>query len=162
MSAINSTPQGPTAETNPVPLSLPDLSKATDAERPKLELEILKLRLDIHKWRADEYRSRYEGLRTLEWNTILQMYAGYAAIAVAFNYVHGLPEFHGYRPLAWLAITGTLIFYLASRYLSYRIQERLVRFDQTQDNYAEKVSKELHIEPPKPGGSSLHHQYYWT
>ena len=90
-------------------MKLPDLSGVSPGDRAKLEWEILKVRVDTYKWRADEYRNRYEGLRTLEWNTILQMYAGYAAIALTFKYLHEAIKVNP-RSLIWSAVIITTAF----------------------------------------------------
>lgn len=144
-------------------LRVPDfngISNSVDAT--KLQLDILNCRVDTYKWQADEYRSRYEGQRTLEWNTIVQIYVGYTAIALSFNYIHSLPQFHDLHPVTWTAMAATSVFYLASRYLSYRIQERLVLFNETQENYTKQLRKWLSIHSPAPGTRSLRHPYYWT
>ncbi|HEY6250150.1 MAG TPA: hypothetical protein VI685_09315, partial [Candidatus Angelobacter sp.] len=150
-----------------MPLELPELPDTTDAaatEQYKLKFDAFKLQVEACKLRAEEYRVRYEALRTLEWNTILQIYAGYTAISLAFNYVYVQPSarFHGSYSVALLAIIATCVFYFAGRYLSYRIQERLIRFNETQENYMHELSTALRVSPPKPGTGSLGHQYFWT
>jgi len=119
-----------------------------------------KAQIDLFKYRADEFRDRYESMRTLEWNIIFQTYAGYAAIAVAFKYIRS--ESPDQKLVSVLAMLGTTILYLASRYLAFRIQERLLRFDQIRDNYMDQLHSALHIPPPAPDVKSLGHPYYWT
>lgn len=142
---------------------LPDCSSSEKVDRYKLDFELWMLKVENCKLRAEEYRVRYEGLRTLEWNTILQIYTGYAAIALVFNYLTDGPgRFQDSLLFAWVAIFVTCGFYIASRYLSYRIQERLVRFGETLENYMKHLDTVLHTPSPNPGTAALGHQYYWT
>jgi hypothetical protein len=125
------------------------------------QIECYKLRVDLYKFRAEEYRGRYESMRNLEWKVLFQVYAGFAAIAVAFTYVREHELGHD-KVVSLLAMVVTLIFYAAARYLSFRIQERLIRFNQTLENYLAELDSALQISRPNPGTDSLGHQYYWT
>ena len=146
----------PTGAVAPAMDKLPDCSVvADDTDRYKLQFELYKLRIE-------EYHNRYESMRALEWRLLFQVYAGYAAIAFAFKYLNASGEFPNSKLVAWLAIFATLIFYLASRYLTYRIQERLIKFDETRERYMAESGSALHVHEPRPGTDSLGHKYYWT
>src|SRR5271165_2259298 len=70
-------------------------------------------KIHIYKLRADDWRSRYEGMRDLEWKVLIQVYAGYAAIAVSFaNLSHPAPKLLSI--LTVLAMVFTLLFYIDS------------------------------------------------
>lgn len=124
---------------------------------PGPEIECYKLQVDLYKFRAAEYRGRYEAMRNLEWKILFQGYAGYAAIAIAFTYVQGNIG-HG-KVVSSLAMSATVVFYLGSRYLGYRIQERLIKFNETLKNCLAELGNSLNLSDPHP---SLGHQYYWT
>ena len=121
-----------------------------------------KLRLDMYKLRAEEYRKRYESMRSLEWKVLFQVYAGYAAIAVAFYRLIEGQRFDHSGVVAGLAISATAIFYLASRYLNYRIEERLINFNETYLSYLDVMQSSLEVDKQGPGTSALGGKYYWT
>ena len=111
--------------------------------------------------RAKEYRERYEGMRSLEWQTLVQTYAGYAAIGVAFQKASAsFTDCNSSWVVRCFAITATLIFLVAMYYLHYRIEERLIVFDETYEFYMQ----ELHGQPESQhsGTHNLGHQYFWT
>jgi hypothetical protein len=55
-----------------------------------------------------------------------------------------------------------MIFYAASRYLAYRIQERMIRFERTRDTYFREMESAYHIHKAIAGTDGLGHQFYWT
>lgn len=112
--------------------------------------------LEYSRSRAKEYRERYEGMRTLEWQTLLQTYAGYAAIAVAFQSADG--RFHDAASFRYAAMWATLVFAAAMQYLLYRIQERLITFDQKYELYVNQTRGPKAHEIP----DHLGHLYFWT
>lgn len=118
---------------------------------------------DLYKLRAEEYRSRYESMRALEWNTLLQVYAGYGAIALSYGHLAELfkdDSFH-IGVISSIAMAGTICFYCAGRYMTYRIQERLMRFNGVYGQYMKAMHDSLDLDilevsPP------LKHRYFWT
>lgn len=115
-----------------------------------------------YRLRAKEYRERYEGMRTLEWQTLLQTYAGYGAIAVAFQQGHSYLGAYDW----WVrcgAMVVTMLFFVKMQYLHYRIEERLITF---QSNYVRYTKQELvgkdECEEQGWGTSKLGHQFFWT
>ena len=118
---------------------------------------------EFHQSRAKEYRERYEGMRNLEWQTLVQTYAGYAAIAVAFHKAsERFIDCHSAWPVRSVAMTATLIFFAAMCYLHYRIEERLITFDETYEFYVKKLHGQGEDPDPGPGTRNLGHQFFWT
>jgi len=134
---------------------LPDISHAPEADQYNLWV-------DFYKLRIQEYGERYESMRKLEWKVLFQVYAGYAAIALVYKYIQNDEKELDHRLISWLALTGTMIFYAASRYLAYRIQERMMRFERTRDTYFKEMESAYHIHKASPGTDGLGHQFYWT
>jgi phosphatidylglycerophosphate synthase len=120
-------------------------------------------KIDFYKLCREEYRDRYESMRSLEWKVLFQAYAGYAAIAVAFSH---LKPWHANSPLYFVAMLVTLFFFVATQYLCFRIQERLVAFGITYKNYTDVLSNLMKGSdkepPPGPGTSRLGHSFFWT
>jgi hypothetical protein len=108
--------------------------------------------------RAKEYRERYESMRTLEWQTLLQTYAGFAAIAVAFQKAD--ERFQDAWEFRYAAMWGTLVFAAAMQYMHYRIQERLITFNEDYDYYVRQMRGQK--EDQCTGTSALGHPYFWT
>jgi hypothetical protein len=117
---------------------------------------------EFYKARAKEFRERYEGMRTLEWQTLLQTYAGYAAIAVAFPKA---ADWFNNCHWAWLfrfgAMLVTLVFFGAMHYFYYRIDERLILFDDAYHFFLNKTRGSKPADTP-PGLSDLGNRYFWT
>ncbi|HEY2361987.1 MAG TPA: hypothetical protein VGK36_12780 [Candidatus Angelobacter sp.] len=134
---------------------LPDISQAPESER-------YKLLVDFYKMRIQEYCDRYESMRNLEWKMLFQVYAGYTAIAVTYRYVQSGSENFDHQWISWLGFAGTLIFYLAGRYLVYRIQERMMKFEETREAYLAEMEESFHLHKAFPGTDGLGHQFYWT
>jgi hypothetical protein len=72
-------------------------------------------KIEAYKIGADEFRERYEGMRDLEWKLLLQVYAGYAAIATVYTFLIGGNSpldcrIHGF--LVVLFILVTLFFFI--------------------------------------------------
>jgi hypothetical protein len=120
-----------------------------------------KLRFELYKSRVEEYRGRYESMRELEWKILFQMYAGYAAIGVVYEHLRkaGTPA-SSQGLLSLLAIGATVAFYAAARYLTYRIQERLIVFDAARIDYLRAMHESLAAAAIPLG--SLGSTYYWT
>jgi hypothetical protein len=117
---------------------------------------------ELAKLRALEYRDRYESMRDLEWKVIVQVYVGYAGVAAVFFKL--IDQFGHHSAFRLVALSGTLGFFLAAQYLYYRIQERLIIFNETHTYYMKMVIPELD-DPPKElglGQRALAHQYFWT
>jgi hypothetical protein len=76
---------------------------------------------DLYRLRAEDFARRWENHRRIEWQTNFQVYAGYAAIAVAYSYLRGGPN----SALGAGAVAATLLLYSTTLYLSRRTQERL-------------------------------------
>lgn len=117
---------------------------------------------ELAKSRATEYRDRYEGMRTLEWKVIFQVYAGYGVIAAVFFKL--IDQFGHHWTFRLLSLIGTLGFFLAAQYLYYRIQERLIVFNETHAYYM-KIVVPASDDPPKElglGQRALAHPYFWT
>jgi len=108
--------------------------------------------------RAKEYRERYESMRTLEWQTLLQTYAGFAAVAVAFQKAD--ERFQDAWEFRYAAMWGTLVFAAAMQYMHYRIQERLITFNEDYDYYVRQMRGQK--EDQCTGTSALGHPYFWT
>ncbi len=116
---------------------------------------------DLYKSRAAEYLTRYENMRTLEWKVLFQVYVGYAAIAVLFARL--IESFHFHWMFRIVAMVCTLIFFVAIQYLYFRIQERLILFNETHEAYMNKVRPGSEAGLPKGLGQvALGHQYFWT
>ena len=121
-----------------------------------------KAQVDLYKLRAQEYHDRYENARSVEWNTLFQVYAAYAGLAIAFKYVFYVGGTVHPKVICGLAIGATTIFYAASRYLNYRVQERIMVFDVTRDSYMLQLDQAFHIPKAKPGTDDLGDRYFWT
>src|SRR6185312_2476741 len=119
-------------------------------------------RNEYYKSRAEELRARYESMRTLEWQMLLQTYAGYAGIAVAFQKADAQLRSHH----AWLLFAAEtmaiLIFFAAMHYLYHRIQERLITFDISYEYYAGKRRDQANGEDAGPYWHQVKHPYFWT
>lgn len=100
-------------------------------------------------------------MRTLEWQTLLQTYAGYAAIAVAFYKIRGSVQSHSGAAFVTEAF-ATLIFFAAMYYLHYRVQERLITFDRHYEFYAAKRHEGIDVRDTGPLADELGHSYFWT
>ena len=112
--------------------------------------------------RAEEFRLRYEAMRTLEWQTLIQTYTGYGAIIVAFQKASERFEaLHTVSPFTSLAAFATLGFAIAMHYLHYRIEERLITFNENHQYYARKMHQGSIVEDA-PGTRILGHPYFWT
>jgi hypothetical protein len=117
-------------------------------------------KIDLFKLRAAEYRERYESMRNLEWKVLFQIYAGYAAIAAAVSHLHALKWEVPRREMV-----GTLVFFFATQYLYVCIQERLINFNATQENWMKHIYRLLGADSaldPGPGTEKLWHKYFWT
>jgi hypothetical protein len=114
---------------------------------------------EYYKSRAKEFRERYESMRTLEWQTLLQTYAGYAALAVAGQKLE--EKFPG---CTWtphvLLMSAILIFFGVMHYLHYRIEERLITFDETYLFYLKQAYGQG--ENKESVAPTLGHRYFWT
>ena len=126
------------------------------------ETERGKLQVDLYKLRAQEYCGRYEDARDVEWKTLFQVYAAYAGLAIAFRYAFQEGGAAHPKLISSLAIGATLIFYGASRYLNYRVQERLITFNETRENYLAQLDAAFHIPKATPGTDDLGDRYFWT
>jgi hypothetical protein len=115
-------------------------------------------RIEIYKIQAMEYGVRYEAMRELEWKFILQVYAGYAAIAVSYNYLSG--SRHSLL-LIFVYVIGTIIFFGLTSYHSNRIEERLVKFSKCRDIYMQAM-RWLNGTPALCNHDSLKHKHVWT
>ena len=122
--------------------------------------EELERKIDLYTLRAAEYRDRYENMRNTEWKVLFQVYAGYAVIAIVFEHVND--KFHFHLLVVSLAVLATSVFFAATQYLSFRIQERLINFNKTYDEYVRAMHSQLKIDELGPGTSLLGHKYYWT
>jgi hypothetical protein len=112
--------------------------------------------------RAEEFRLRYEAMRTLEWQTLIQTYTGYGAIIVAFQKASERFEaLHTVSPFTSLAALATLGFAVAMHYLHYRVEERLITFNENHQYYARKMHQGSIVEDA-PGTRRLGHPYFWT
>jgi len=127
-------------------------------------------KIALYKIRSEEYRRRYETMRSLEWKVLFQAYAGYAAITIGFSRLD--PKFLNYKlvtaPSIWLIMWATFLFFAMTQYLSFRIQERLIVFGVTYENWNKKISsledngKTEPDQEPGPGIDMLGHPYFWT
>jgi hypothetical protein len=120
---------------------------------------------DPYSLRAKEYRERYESMRTLEWQVIIQVYVGYAAIAAVFFKIKD--EFSHDNAFRIVAPIGTIMFFAAAQYLYYRIQERLIVFNESHRYFVDMAHPELgdlddSLKPLGLGQDSLKHPYFWT
>src|ERR1700682_1024442 len=118
-------------------------------------------KFEVYKLRAAEFGERYESMREREWQLLLQAYAGYAAIAIAFHYLQDKPLYQGWL-LSQLAMATTLFFFLATQYMLFRIQERLINFNENYDTYVNAIHRLKNVPILGAGTSSLRHQYFWT
>jgi hypothetical protein len=145
----------PTSSAGPTDTTV--LSGFTDVTLP----EQGKLRFDLYKLRAEEYLGRYESMRVLEWKILFQMYGGYAAIALAYDHLQ-TKNSDNQILLACFAIFATLAFYSAARYLTFRIQERLISFDNARRAYLKQMHALLQTSeiPMKPLGHRFHWSYH--
>jgi hypothetical protein len=98
-------------------------------------------------------------MRELEWKILFQMYAGYAAIGIAYEHLRS-KNFAHQGLISSVSVGATAAFYLAARYLTYRIQERLIAFDGVRDRYFTLMHNLVGAdEVPAP---RLGRPYYWT
>jgi hypothetical protein len=75
---------------------------------------------ELYKLRAEDFARRWENHRHAELQTNFQVYAGYAAIAVAYWRLH-----EAYPSVCYGAAVLTIALYWVTLYLFVRIQERL-------------------------------------
>lgn len=106
---------------------------------------------DIYRMRAEEFERNFESLRGIEWRTTFEIFAGYAAIGIAYFHLHA--KHGGCWRLGAGATAVTLILFLSHCYFSLRIQERM-RYARAMMN---EYLKELHRicnakEIPAPAG----------
>src|SRR6266700_3045167 len=94
--------------------------------------------------RAEEYLDRYEKIRDLEWKIVFQLYVGYAALAVAF--IHLAAEFCGHASFLVVAMGATITFFAAVQYVYFRIQERLIVFNETHEAYIRNMRQREDIQ----------------
>lgn len=101
--------------------------------------------MELCKLKAEDYQKNFDALRTVEWHVTTEMFAGYAAIALAFT---ALRE-HGASmgPVALGAIVVTVILYVTTLYLSLRIQERLHVTRDDANAYFDKLHQLLRFRP---------------
>ena len=60
---------------------------------------------------------------------------------------------------------ATLLFFGATQYLSFHIQERLINFDVTHEKFVMKIYSLVQLEPEaesRSGKQDLRHKYFWT
>lgn len=100
--------------------------------------------LDLMTARAEEYARSFESMREMEWRVVFETYAGYTAIAVAFNYVHE----HYPRTLyvGRLFTLAPLLLLLVSSYFFMRVQERLHNLRKMQNEYLKTLHIVLRVE----------------
>jgi len=125
--------------------------------------QTLQNKIALFTLRASEYRDRYESMRSLEWKVLIQAYVGYAAIGIGFWHVADHP--HADWRMSTFAMIATFLFFLATQYLCFRIQERLIAFDKTYENWIKQIYGLVGVNPdndPGPGTRELGHQYFWT
>ena len=118
---------------------------------------------DPNELQAKEYHDRYESMRSLEWKVIFQVYAGYAAIATVFFKL--IDQFGHHWAFRLVALGATLGFFLAAQYLYYRIQERLIVFNETHTHYMKKIIPAFNaslLNELGLGQRALGHPYFWT
>jgi hypothetical protein len=141
--------------TPPTPPSIPIVLAGFDDVSPQ---ERGKLRFDLYKVRVEEFRGRYESMRELEWKILFQMYAGYAAIAVIYEHLKGSSV-----PIltSCVAIGATVVFYIAARVLTYRIEERLIVFDSIRLRYLTEMHTLLGTKEI-PWQNRLGNTYHWS
>jgi preprotein translocase subunit SecG len=114
-------------------------------------------RIELYKLRLEESRYRYESMRNLEWRVLFQTYAGYAAITVAFSHT-GTDRF-----LGRLAAIAMVIFFAATNYLYFRIQERMKSFGEAHTKNMKMIDKLLDEDGPLIAHiAPLGHKFFWT
>lgn len=145
-----------TSDASPVKTEepLPDFAGIPDGVKRR------KAVVDAYKYRAEEFRERYESMRTLEWNIILQTYAGYAAIALAFKYMQTRP--FDQAAMTVLAVAVTFVLYVVSRYLTFHVQERLLMFDKIYGRYVSELDCVFHVPDHHELTTLLAGKYFWT
>jgi hypothetical protein len=123
--------------------------------------------IDLYKMRAEEYEKRYEDMRDYEWKLLLQVYAGYAAMVIAFTYLtkgDGSSPLQGHvdsTPLAVIFMGITIVFFSLTCYMTNRVQERLIRFDGLRLEYIKKIHSIL-IKPEIETELFHRDRYFWT
>jgi hypothetical protein len=109
--------------------------------------------------RSEDFARNFHSLREVEWHTTYQEFAGFAAIAVAFDQVHKA------YPIT-SAIAGVLLVLLlfcTGVYLARRIQERLHYTRDMQNAYLNQLHVALDVPVlPTPSATRepLHHRQY--
>jgi hypothetical protein len=84
---------------------------------------------------------------------------GYAAIATVFFHLQN------HWQVSRMAMAVTFVFFLATQYLCFRIQERLISFNVTYENWMKELYTLAEINQdfdPAPGTKGLSHKYFWT
>jgi hypothetical protein len=111
------------------------------------------------QYRAAEYEKRYETMQQLEWRLTFQVYAGYAAVAIASSHLHD--RLHRSLLVASAAIIATAILYAVFWYVSLRVRERLRYFRKKQNQYIDTLRAMVAIPVPVADRKGLKHQYVW-
>lgn len=114
--------------------------------------------------RADEYRARYESMRDLEWKVLLQVYTGYAAIAGAFAFLtHDKPPVLNIPAgaIAVIFLAATIVFFVQTLRMSYRIEERLIAFDAIYERHMNEIHRVTGV-TTLDDLLSLGDPYFWT
>ena len=116
--------------------------------------------IDFYKFQIEQSDKHYDGMRTLLWQRMLQVYAGYTAIAVVF---HSLDEKY-HHPHSWqlgmLAIMPTVILYLCAAYSGFQVVLRLRYYGELSKEYLKEISGRLGLGAPQ--APPLKHQYFWV
>ncbi len=112
------------------------------------------------QYRATEYEKRYESMQQLEWRLTFQVYAGYAAVAIATTHLHD----HARHPqaVAMAGIAASLVLYLVFWYISLRVKERQEYFRAKQNLYLDRLRTMVDVpDLSVPQRKHLKHEYRW-
>lgn len=99
-------------------------------------------------------------MQQLEWRLTFQVYAGYAAVALASSRLHDGAR-HPYE-VAAAGIFASVVLYAVFWYTSLRVRERLVFFRSKQNLYIDHLRTVIGV--PRfstPERKRLKHEYAW-
>jgi hypothetical protein len=117
---------------------------------------------DVYQLRAEEFERNFESIRGIEWRTAIEVFTGYAIIALAYYHLH---DKHPSSCLLGLgAVMAILILFFSNLYLSLRIQERLHFTHAMRNEYYKKLHDlcEAPMLDIPPGVKEPKHKKWWA
>jgi hypothetical protein len=101
---------------------------------------------DLYQLRAEEFAKSFESLRTLEWQVIFQLYAGYTLLGGTYSYLISNGNIGHKSVFSWMIIGAIILLCVSVLYLNFQIQKRQHHARTMQNAYLSKLHEILKVQ----------------